>query len=187
MKKALLTLTAFAFVVAACGGSSGGEEAAATTVAPATTTTTTTTTTTVPATTTTTEAPAATTTTTEAPSLIPSGDPDIDAVATAYMVAFDSTTDYEAKLPYVDDLTGLEETVVKYMETGESMGGVTVVITSVEVNGDEADVLYDLFFNNNPIYPDLPGTAVRSDVGWQVPRAEFCGMMSSARVGCPAE
>jgi hypothetical protein len=198
MKKAL-TLVVFALVVAACGGSSDGEDAAATTApslaesdsnlaeGEATTTTTTTTTTEAPATTTTTEAPATTTTTEPDTGVFPSGDPDIDAVATAYMVAFDSTTDYETKLPYVDDLSGLEDTVLQYLETGDTMGGVSVVVTSVEINGDEAAVKYDLLFNNRPIYPDLPGTAVKTEAGWQVTRKEFCGMMSSARVGCPVD
>ena len=103
------------------------------------------------------------------------------------MVAFDSTTDFDTKLPYVDDLDGLEETVVKYMEQGEAMGGVTIVISDVVINGETADVLYDLMFNNRPIYPDLPGTATLTADGWKVPRTEFCGMMSSARVPCPAE
>lgn len=180
MKKVLLAAVVIAIVSAACGGSDSREDA----VAAASTTTAADTTTTAPATTTT---AVATTTTTEAPSLIPSGDPDIDAIAEAYMVAFDSTTDYETKLPFVDDLSGLEDTVVKYMEQGETMGGVTIVMTSVEVSGDEAAVEYDLLFNGNLVYPTLPGTAVRSDAGWQVRRSEFCGMMSSARVGCPAE
>ncbi len=180
MKKALLTLAAFALVVAACGGSSDGE-AAETTAAPATTSAPTTTT---AAPTTTTAAP---TTTTEAESFIPSGDPEIDAVATAYMVAFDSTTDFDTKVPHVEDLTGLEQTVLDYMAQGDSMGGVTIVMKSVVINGETADVLYDLMFNNRPIYPDLPGTALLIDGGWKVPRTEFCGMMSSARVPCPTE
>ncbi len=192
MKKALLILASSAFVVAACGGSGGDEVVSETTEDPVTTTLSSTTTVAAPTTTTTTAAPTTTTaepttTTMEPPSLIPSGDPDIDAVVTAFMVAFDSTSDYVTKLPYVDDLSGLEETVANYMETGETMGGVSIIVTSVEINGDEAAVAYDLLFNANPIYPDLPGTAVRTDAGWQVPRAEFCIMMSNARVGCPAE
>ncbi len=177
MKKTLLTVTVIAVLATACGGSSDGE-AADTTAAPTTTTTTT------EAPTTTTAAP---TTTTEAESFIPSGDPEIDAVATAYIVAFDSTTDFEAKVPYVEDLTGLEETVVEYMAQGDSMGGVSIVIKDVVINGDTADVLYDLMFNERPIYPDLPGTAMLTADGWKVPRTEFCGMMSSARTPCPAE
>ena len=176
MRKALLTVTVVAVLAAACGGSSDGE-AADTTAAPTTTTTE------APATTT----AAPTTTTTEPEAFFPTGDPEIDAVATAYMVAFDSTTDFDTKLPHVEDLTGLEQTVVDYMAQGESMGGVTIVIKDVTVNGDTADVLYDLMFNERPIYPDLPGTAMLTADGWKVPRTEFCGMMSSARVPCPTE
>jgi len=162
MNKTGPMLAVMALILAACGGSGNGETAT-TTAAPQTTTT------------------------TEAPGFVPSGDADMDAVATAYIVAFDSTTDYGTKLPYVEDLTGLEETVAKYIEQGETMGGVTIAITSVTINDDTADIQYDLLFNNNPVYPDLSGTALLIDGGWVVPRTEFCGMMSSARVPCPAE
>ena len=177
MKKAVMAVAVMALVVAACGGSGDDEATPETTAAPTTTTTQ------APATTQAADAGDAG----EAESFIPSGDPEIDAVATAYMVAFDSTTDYETKLPHVEDLTGLEDTVARYMEQGESMGGVTIVIKDVVINGDSADVLYDLMFNERPIYPDLPGTAMLTADGWKVPRGEFCGMMSSARVPCPSE
>lgn len=178
MKKAILVAVAFGLAVAACGGSedSGADDGAATT----------TTTTVAPATTTTTTA-AATTTTPAAPAITPGEDADIDAIVNAYVVAFDSNSDYEAKAPFIDDPSGLEDTVAAYLTTGESMGGINVVVTSVVVSGTEAAVTYDLLFNNNPTYPDLPGTAVLTDGGWQVPRTVFCGLMSSARVGCPVD
>ena len=168
MKKTTLTLAAMSLFFAACGGSADEDAASEPTAAPTTTTT----------------APS-TTEAADEESFIPSGDPEIDAVANAYMVAFDSTTDYATKLPYVEDLSGLEDTVERYMEQGETMGGVTIVIKDVVINSDTADVLYDLMFNNRPIYPDLPGTAMLTSDGWKVPRNEFCGMMSSARVPCP--
>ena len=176
MKKVLLTLFALALVASACGGSS--EDAAS--VAPAAPATSAPATSAVPATTT---APV------DEPmeSFVPSGDPEKDAVATAFLVAFDSTTTFEEKLPYVQDMSGLEETVAKYIETGLAMGGVSITVSAVEIDGEEATVFYDLTFNNNPIYPDLTGSAVRTDGGWQLPRREFCSMMSNARVGCPAE
>lgn len=175
MKKAVLVLAALALGAAACGGSADGGSDDAVAV---------TTTTAAPTTTTTTVAP---TTTTEAPGITPGEDAAVDAIVTAYTVAFDSTSDYEAKAPYIDDPRGLEDTVAGYLTTGDTMGGVRVVVTEVVINGEEADVTYDLYFNNNPTYPDLPGTAVLSDAGWQVPRTVFCALMSSARVGCPTE
>jgi len=118
---------------------------------------------------------------------VPGEDPDVDAVVVAYTTAFDSESDYATKAPFIDDPTGLEETVDKYLTTGEMMGGIGVLVTSVVVNGEEADVVYDLLFGGNPTYPDLPGTAVLTADGWKVPRTVFCDLMSSARVGCPAE
>ncbi len=186
MKRSLLVLAAFALVAAACGGSEdAGSDDVVAVPTTAVTTTAAPTTTTEAAATTTTAAPA--TTTTAAPSIVPGEDADVDAIVTAYTLAFDSTSDYESKAPYIDDPSGLEDTVAAYLTTGETMGGVGVVVTNVVVNGSEADVTYDLLFNNNPTYPDLPGTAVLTDAGWQVPRTVFCALMSSARVGCPAE
>ena len=176
MKKAVLTLAAMSLIVAACGGSEDDGAVTETTAAPETTTT------------------AAPTTTSEAmetadaadeESFIPSGDPEMDAVAMAYIVAFDSTTDYEAKLPYVEDLSGLEDTVARYMDQGGMMGGVTVAIRDVVIDGDTAEVSYDLLFNNNPTYPDQSGTAILTADGWKVPRQAFCSLMASARVPCP--
>ena len=173
MKKTALLLAVLALVGAACGdsddtGAGDADEMAATTAAPITTT-------------------VAETTTTADSGIIPGADPNADAIVAAYSVAFDSVSDYAAKAPYIDDPSGLEDTVAKYLTTGESMGGIDVVVTAVDVNGDEADVTYDLLFNDNPTYSDLPGTAVRTAAGWQIPRSIFCALMSSARVGCPAE
>ncbi len=99
-------------------------------------------------------------------------------------MAFDSTSPFEEKAPYIEDPTGLEEVVAKYLETGESFGGIEVVATAVDIAGDEATVSYDLYFSGNPTYPNLQGTAVKTADGWKVPRTVFCGLMASARVPC---
>lgn len=174
---ALLVLTA-----AACGG--GAEPAATTTtLAPTTTalapTTTVTTTTLAP---TTTEASAAV----EPAEVVPGADADVDAVVEAYAIVFDSTTTYEEKVPYLVEPEGLEDTVAEYAETGEQFGGVSVEATGVSIDGDAAVISYSLLFGGNPTYTDLRGDAVRTDAGWQITRAMFCSLMTSARVGCPS-
>ena len=80
---------------------------------------------------------------------------------------------------------GLEETVEGYQGIGTQMGGVSVQIDEITVNGDEAEIKYTLLFGGNPTYSDLTGSAVRTDAGWQISRDMFCGLMTSARVGCP--
>lgn len=188
MNRFTLLTAALTLVAASCGGSSDPSSAATvgtvgldtTTTAPATTTTT------QPPTTTTTVAPTTTTSTTEAPAgIVPGEDPDVDAVVLAYQVAFDAESTYEEKAVFIDDPTDLEETVAKYLETGASVGGITVAVSAVTLNGDSADVVYDLLFAGNPTYPDLSGTAVSTPDGWKVPRTVFCSLMSAARVGCP--
>ena len=181
MKKIIVLAGALAIVAAACASST---ETPTTVAADAPTATVATTTTSPPATTTappTTTSPT-TTTTTEAP-----GDtgPDVDAITTAYEIVFSSETTFEEKEPLIDDPTGLEETVTQYQETGASMGGVALDAKSITINGDTADVTYDLLFGGNPTYPNLKGDAVLIDGTWKVTREMFCSLMSSARVGCP--
>jgi ABC-type transport system substrate-binding protein len=184
LKVGVLLAIVFAAVAAGCGGSDTADAPAAT-EAPATTTTiavtTTTSTTTVAPTTTT----AASTTTTAAGGIVPGEDADVDAVVATYQVVFSSATTYEEKVLYLIDPEGLEETVVKYQETGASMGGVELVPSAVTINGETADVTYDLLFGGTPTYPGLSGDALLIDETWKVTRDMFCGMMASARVGCP--
>ena len=175
MRKIIAFLLVIAGLAAGCGSGDGEPAAEQTTAAPTTTA--------APETTMSPE----TTSAPETTAIIPGENADVDAVVAAYVAAFDSTSDYQAKAPFIDDPSGLEETVEKYLATGETMGGVSVAVTNVVVTGDEASVTYDLLFNNNPTYPNLPGTAVRTTDGWKVPRSVFCSLMSSARVGCPAE
>lgn len=187
MKRFTTLLIVVALLATACGGGSEPDASADTTsTVPSTTTTIapTTTTTAPPTTTTTAEAP--TTTTTTVAGIVPGEDADVDAIVLAYQIAFDSVSDFEAKAAYIDDPTGLEDTVALYLVTGESMGGIGVVVKEVTVDGSTATLVYDLLFNNNPTYPDLTGRAVLTEAGWQVPRGAFCSLMSSARVGCPS-
>lgn len=197
MKRLIAIGVTAALVAAACGSSADDENAAATTSPAAETTTTSSATTTVPevSTTATTEAPGSTiteapTTTAGVPEIptvpvVPGEDEDADAIVEAYSVVFDSTTTYEEKVPYLVEPEGLEDTVAKYSETGESFGGVTLEATAVGIEGDDALVIYDFLFGGNPAYPDQEGDAVRADAGWQITREMFCSIMTSARVGCP--
>lgn len=188
MKRTLFLVFAIALIAAACSSEDAGEATSTTTqpqtttsaepAAPASTTTTPTTTTT----STTTLPP---TTATTSGGIVPGEDPDIDAVVLAYQVVFSSVTTYEEKVPYLVDPNGLEETVEQYRATGEAMGGIELAANSVTIDGEVAEVQYDLLFGGSPTYPDLTGDAVLDDDVWKVTREMFCGMMASARVGCP--
>jgi len=177
LKRKLLLLVVLAVLATACSESDTAESpttaAPTTTVAPAPTTTATTT------------APETTTTAGEAGGIVPGEDADVDAVVLTYQIVFSSETDYDEKAPYLEDPAGLEQTVADYQETGESMGGVALAPTAVTINGNSADVLYDLLFGGTPTYPDLTGDAVLVDDTWKITRDMFCAMMASARVGCP--
>jgi len=196
LKRILLLVVVLAAIATACSETDAAETAtteptpstttttaAPTTTVPATTTTVPATTTTVPATTTT--VPATTTTVADSGGIIPGEDADVDAVVLTYEIVFSSETSYEEKAPYIDDPEGLEQTVADYQETGESMGGVALAPKAVTIDGDTADVTYDLLFGGTPTYPDLSGDAVRIDETWKITREMFCAMMASARVGCP--
>lgn len=185
LNRIAVLIVMIAVVGAACGDGSDSDAATATTAAAevAAPTTLAPTTTEAPAPSTTEAAP--TTTTMSESAIVPGDDPDVDAIVLAYETAFDSVSDFETKAPFIDDPTGLEDTVAQYLTTGTTMGGIGVAVTEVVIDGDTATVTYDLLFNDNPTYPDLTGSAVLTDAGWQVPRANFCSLMSSARVGCP--
>ena len=169
MKRFITLVFILALVTAACGSGSEAEVAAETTVTqPDATTTTvapTTTTTIAPTTTTTTTVAPTTTTTTTVGGIVPGEDADVDAIVLAYQFAFDSTSDFETKAPFIDDPSGLEDTVAQYLLTGETMGGIAVSVKEVTVDGDSATLIYDLMFNDNPTYPDLSGRAVRTEAG----------------------
>ena len=190
MRRMTALSTLLVLVAAACGGAEPATTTTmpepAATVAPATTVTTTTVapTTTV---TTTTLAPATETEAAAEPAeVVPGADADVDAVVEAYAIVFDSATTYEEKVPYLVEPEGLEGTVAEYAATGEQFGGVAVEATGVTIDGDEAVISYSLLFGGSPTYTDLAGDAVRTDAGWQVSRAMFCSLMTSARVGCPS-
>lgn len=187
MKRLLLLVLSLALIAAACGGTTevATDEPTATTAAATTTTEAPTTTTTAAPTTTTATTAATTTTEAAAEGIVAGEDPEVDAIVLAYTIALDSVTPYEDKVPYIDDPTGLEETVATYLTTGESMGGIGVLPTAVTIDGDTAVVFYDLLFGGNPTYPDLTGPAVKTADGWKITREGFCSLMSSARVGCP--
>lgn len=187
MKRFAIAVATLALIAVACGDSSSDANRSADATIAAPTTTAAPATTSPPATTAVPATTAAPTTTSAPDAIVPGEDPDVDAIVAAFTIAFDSTSDYAAKAPYLVDPTGLEETVASYLTTGETFGGIGVLVTSVAVDGDQATVTYDLLFNDNPAYPDQSGAAVLTDAGWQVPRTVFCGLMKSARVGCPSE
>ncbi len=183
-------LVALALVIAACGSdnpASAGDTT--TTSAPPTTQAEPDPTTTTTLAETTTTAQATTTTTTADIPLAPveaGADADVDAIVAVYAVVFDSTTSFEEKAALITEPDGLESTVETYASTGDSVGGVTATVTAVGIAGSEAKVEYTLEFSGNPTYPNLKGTAVLTDTGWQVSREMFCGIMASARSACPA-
>jgi hypothetical protein len=111
---------------------------------------------------------------------------DQEAISIAYEVVFSSETTYEEKTPYLEDPSGLEDTVLKYQETGETMGGVSLAATKITVNGTVAEVIYDFLFAGTPTYPDQVGDAVLIGETWMITRDMFCSIMESARVGCPS-
>ncbi|NNC91734.1 MAG: hypothetical protein HKN80_04520, partial [Acidimicrobiia bacterium] len=151
IRRAWAIILVLALVAAACGS----DEAADAGDMPTETTVAATTTTAPPTTTTTTAAPTTTTTVAETGGIVAGEDAEVDAVVLAYTIALDSVSTYEEKAPFIDDPSGLEETVAGYLETGTSMGGIGVLPTAVAIDGDTAVVTYDLLFGGNPTYPDL--------------------------------
>lgn len=177
-KKAAAVLTMMALAVAACNSDSEPMGEPIATEAP----------TTIAATT---EAPAASavTTTTAAAEADTTNAEAEDAsaeVLLAYRTVFDSRIPFDEKIPYLEDAEELREVIEEYAETAENFGGISLDPTAVEIDGDLAEVTYNVMFGERAVYTDLTGNAVRVDGAWTVTRERFCTFMSSARVSCPA-
>ena len=109
-----------------------------------------------------------------------------EAVETAYLTVFDSEVPFDEKLPYLEDAEQLRNTFESFADTAERFGGISLEPTSVVIDGDEAEVTYDVLFGGSAAYTDMSGDAVLRDGVWMVTRARFCAFMSSARVSCPS-
>ena len=105
---------------------------------------------------------------------------------TAYLTVFDSEVPFDEKLPYLEDAEQLRSTFESFADTAERFGGISLEPTSVVIDGDEAEVTYDVLFGGSAAYTDMSGDAVLRDGVWMVTRARFCAFMSSARVSCPS-
>ena len=68
----------------------------------------------------------------------------------------------------------------------ESFGGIALEPVAVVIEGDRAEVTYDVLFGGTVTYSNLSGDAVMIDGVWMVSRDRFCGFMASARVNCPS-
>lgn len=119
-----------------------------------------------------------------AASIVPGADADVDAVVAAYSAVFDSAVPYDQKVAHLIDAEALRPTIDAYGAAGERFGGITLVPTAVTVDGESAEVTYDVLFDTTPQYQGLDGTAVRDGGSWKITRNEFCAFMSSARTPC---
>lgn len=104
----------------------------------------------------------------------------------AYRVVFDSRVPFDEKVPYLEDAEQLRDVFERYVSAAEMFGGIYLDPTAVEIDGDTAEVTYNVMFGEQAAYSDLAGDAVRIDGVWSVTRARFCAFMSSARVSCPS-
>lgn len=186
-RKAAAALTLLALAVTACGSDSEPVAEPATTTAVIETTA-------APSTTAaaepTTEAVTTTavTETTIAPSTTAAAEPageETEAVLLAYRTVFDSRIPFEDKLPYLEDAAELREVIDEYAASAENFGGISLDPTAVQIDGDVAEVTYNVMFGERAVYTDLTGNAVLVDGAWTVTRERFCTFMSSARVSCP--
>ena len=57
--------------------------------------------------------------------------PEADAAALAWTTAFDSTSDFATKAPFIADAEALRPTIEAYTPAGEAVGGIALVPTSI--------------------------------------------------------
>ena len=116
---------------------------------------------------------------------MPGEDPEVDAIVLAYTTALDSTLGFEEKAQYIEDSADLEETVAQYNVNGEFVGGIGVLPLEVTIDGEAAEIIYQILFAGSPSYSPQTGDAIKLDDGWKVTREAFCALMVLARGGCP--
>lgn len=112
------------------------------------------------------------------------GDDQAAAASEAWTIVFDSTMSFDDKANYLAEADDLAATVAAYTAAGDGFGGISLAPTAIAVEGDTAEVTYDVNFGENPAYSDQTGTITLIDGVWTVSRDEFCAFMSSARVSC---
>lgn len=187
-----------AAVLGACGDDdddAGSADAASTTTAAETTSTAEETTTTGAAATT--EGPATTAaapTTTAADGAetdaaaggLDESDPDVAAVVGAFETVFDSEVPVAEKAPYLADADVLGPVLDRYTSTVAAFGGANIDVTGVTIDGDTAQVVFDVFVAGTSFAQDVEGTAERTADGWAIPRDYICGYLATAGVTCPA-
>ena len=210
MSRFVAVLAVAVLAAVGCGADDGSDTEAAAEPQTETTTAAPTTTTTAAPATTTTEAPTTTTTAASAAAdeasataLADDSAPADDASASApaddaapapteaeqaamdaWAVVFDSEAAYSDKVPHLENAAQLESTIAAYADTGMSFGGVSLEPTAVAIDGDVANVTYNVLFGGSAAYSDLSGDMQFVDGVWVVSRDTFCGFMSSARTPC---
>ncbi|MFT6391067.1 MAG: iron complex transport system substrate-binding protein [Ilumatobacter sp.] len=115
---------------------------------------------------------------------VSAGGDEAAAATAAWSTVFDSTVDFADKAPFMAEADALSATAQAYTDAGAGFGGISLVPTDVVVDGESAEITYDVNFGENPAYGDQTGTITQVDGVWTVSRDEFCAFMSSARVAC---
>ncbi|MFK7918191.1 MAG: ABC transporter substrate-binding protein [Ilumatobacter sp.] len=114
----------------------------------------------------------------------PVGGDESSAASDAWSTVFDSTVPFDDKAAFLADAGSLAATVEAYTAAGNGFGGISLVPSDVVVEGDTAEITYDVNFGENPAYSNQTGTLQLVDGVWTVSRDEFCSFMTSARVMC---
>lgn len=112
-------------------------------------------------------------------------DPDEQAVRTAWSTVFDSSVPVADKLEHLAEPDLAEPVLAAYATAGEQVGGISLEPTAVAIDGETAEVTYDVLFGGTAAYSDQTGTVERSGDTWVVGTEQFCSFMASARTPCP--
>jgi hypothetical protein len=108
-------------------------------------------------------------------------------VADTWERALDSSLAYEDHAAVIEDPASLQTTIENYPTAAELVGGITVTVTAVTIEGDTATVQYVVNFAGvEAPYGELTTSLTRVDGAWIVPQAEYCAVQTMARNDCAA-
>lgn len=100
-----------------------------------------------------------------------------EEITDAYVVFFNGQTPPAQRAELIENGEAFAPVLQGLTQNPQSMQ-TTVAVKGVTVDGDQADVNYDLLMQGNPVMPDQTGQAVLVDGTWKVSADTFCALMA---------
>ncbi|WP_436773692.1 hypothetical protein [Yinghuangia sp. YIM S09857] len=99
---------------------------------------------------------------------------DQKAAATAYTQMLDTKVPVDQRKAGIQDAEGIAP-LLNELLANPALGTASIKVNNVAVNGDKAQVTFDVIVGGAPFYPNQTGDAVKVDGKWLVGKKTVCG------------